>query len=383
MKGKNMAIWASILIAIIVFIMFSIYIYTSGMIAGPQIDEDGGVMVDSDNDGYVNLSWSFETVGSGMGVYGSNSLALDSNDNPHISFYDGSTEDLKYTYWSGSRWYIETVDSEGSVGRDNSLALDSNGRPHISYYDSSNNHLKYAYWTGSSWHIETVDSTKHVGLYTSLALDSKDNPHISYCDYSSSPHHLKYAYWTGSSWNIETVDSRFSGWYTSLALDSNDRPHISYLGSPSSNEHKVIYAYWTGTVWSFENIADTSDTNSLKLDSNDLPHISYGTLKYTFFDGNNWNVETVEHYGTGNSRSLALDSKDNPHIIYNEFDTATDFIAYLKYAYWTGSSWHVETADSGKSYYNDLSIALDSNDNPHISYYDKSNINFKYAQGFR
>jgi hypothetical protein len=42
---------------------------------------------------------------------------------------------------------IETIDSEGDVGRFTSLAIDSLDYPHISYYDNSFGDLKYAYLT--------------------------------------------------------------------------------------------------------------------------------------------------------------------------------------------------------------------------------------------
>ena len=104
-------------------------------------------------------------------------------------------------------WYTETVDSAGNVGGDggggDSLALDSSENPHISYYNSSYGVLKYAWYDGS-WHLETVDNAGYVGSFTSLALDSSGNPHISY--YDNTNQDLKYAWYDGT-WHIETVDS--------------------------------------------------------------------------------------------------------------------------------------------------------------------------------
>jgi len=41
-------------------------------------------------------------------------------------------------------WMLSTVESTGEVGESNSLAVDSNNHVHISYYDGTNGDLKYA-----------------------------------------------------------------------------------------------------------------------------------------------------------------------------------------------------------------------------------------------
>ncbi|MBN1485754.1 MAG: hypothetical protein JXA37_13655, partial [Chloroflexia bacterium] len=43
----------------------------------------------------------------------------------------------------GEAWQIELVDRHGTVGEFNSLALDTNDRPHISYWDRDLWVLKY------------------------------------------------------------------------------------------------------------------------------------------------------------------------------------------------------------------------------------------------
>jgi len=173
----------------------------------------------------------------------STSIALDSGDNPHISYYDYSNGYLKYAYHDGSSWQTEFADTAGNVGRNTSIALDSGDNPHISYYDSINGMLKYAYYDGSSWQTEFADTAFVVGRYNSIALDSGDNPHISYYDYSNA--YLKYAYYDGSSWQTEAVDTAgVVGYYTSIALDSGDVPHISYYDDSNQN---LKYAYYGPT----------------------------------------------------------------------------------------------------------------------------------------
>lgn len=94
----------------------------------------------------ATTTWHTETPASHTTTagYSDNSIALDSHGHTHISYYDNSNSDLKYARWTGTSWSKTTVDNAGNVGWLTSLALDSNNNPRISYVNVDGD-LKYSY----------------------------------------------------------------------------------------------------------------------------------------------------------------------------------------------------------------------------------------------
>lgn len=87
-----------------------------------------------------------------------------------------------------------------------------------------------------------------------------------------------------------------------------------------------------------------------------------------------WHIEMVDSAGhVGTDTSLALDADDYPHISY--YDSTYDD---LKYAHFDGTDWHIETVDSGWVG-RFSSLALDPDGHPHISYWDQDNADLLYA----
>ena len=303
------------------------------------------------------IGWHTQLLGNSGSAF--TSIAVDGSNHPHIGFMSGN--DLKYTTFNGTQWYFRLVDTRGQVGSFNSIAVDANGAPRISYSDELLNRLKYAWRDDTGWHNQAVDRV-HPGD-TSLNLDAGGYPHIGYND----SYFLKYAYQDASGWYTETVDDAWSVAGNSMQLDSNGNPHIAYV------KPGLMVAYKDTGGWHYQTIDDTGNGVSLALDNADYGHISYKHfgLRYAYQDASGWYTQTVDSLpDIGDITSIALDSAVHPHIIYTYF-TCPDRVCYttqLNHAWWDGSAWYTETVDIVDYPPAIFSLAVDKAGYPHIAY---------------
>jgi len=90
--------------------------------------------------------WTLVTVDQNqVGQYASLALSplAATLDLPRISYYDGNNQNLKFAQATGNQWLINTLDQSGNVGGYTSLALSPNDNPRISYYDQTTNAIRY------------------------------------------------------------------------------------------------------------------------------------------------------------------------------------------------------------------------------------------------
>jgi len=301
------------------------------------------------------------------------------------------------------------VDSAGKVGEYNSIDIDSNGNPHISYFDDTNNALKYAKFDGNNWLTSDIQNETYgvFGEGTSIKIDSIDNIHLAYSFHGAgitgSESGIRYAHYDGNIWSITNVTSDASS-YPSIEVDSNFSPHISYLGGNNLMYAKLVNGFWE--IDTVDNGCNPEQGNSdekfgsLKLDSNGNPHIAYqritsGTsighwdLKYASYDGTGWSKVTVDNSGSeaGKNPSLILDENDHPHIASGtKGGGSSQNRDALTYSTNNGNGWiNTVIYGGGSNSAWNPSIAIDSLSNLHISFigaYSNGNGDIRLATNY-
>jgi hypothetical protein len=313
------------------------------------------------------LSWTVLTLDSQGDVGLSTSISTNAL---HISYYDSTNNQLKYANFSSGAWDTPiSLINEGSISLEttfSALALDSQDNIFISYYDATtvlNGDLRLISCPAASdcsqsasWSNVLIDSTGDVGSDTSMNIDLLDNIHISY--YDSDNGYLKYASCLSgsnciqdSSWTKSIIDNSGDvGQYSSIASDSINNIHISYYDSAGLFVGNLKYAFCSV-------LNDCSSPS-------------------------NWDTTAIDSSGdVGQYSSIAADSGNNIHIIYYDFENnRLKYATCSSTGDCTQSnSWEISIVDDTASVGEFSSITTDENDNVQISYYDSDNKDLKYA----
>jgi len=132
-----------------------------------------------------------------------------------------------------------------------------------------------------------------------------------------------------------------------------------------------------------DNIAGAGQYSSIAVDLESKPHISYyygdnsNNLKYARFDDGIWKIETVDIPGdVGKNTSIVTDIINKPSISYfyegNNFlklvifENSSDYSPINPY----GIGWMTEIVCFSDRWMEDISLALDNGNEPHIAYID-------------
>jgi hypothetical protein len=181
--------------------------------------------------------WVVRTVDHQDGPGKFNSLVIDRSGNPQLSYIGLGGPLLKYARFTGQDWIYVILEapfkglqhSGRDTGMGNSIALDRDGNPMISYFDTSA--LKFVHLVDNKWKFQVVDRFEPLDKWgwryfrTNTVLDTDGNPHIGY----QGPLGLKHAWWDGSQWRTQVIlapaGNTFDG---AMTMDGKNNLYYTY-----------------------------------------------------------------------------------------------------------------------------------------------------------
>lgn len=314
--------------------------------------------------------------GGDVGEYTSATIGLDGL--PVVSYYDRINDALKVTkcndpMCAGNDESISFVDDPANnVGQHTSLAIGTDGNPVISYFDVTTETIRVAKCNDAACagSDETITDLAVPGFRSSIAIGSDGYPVISYFDRNTlglSVIKCNDMACTGNDKTISVVDDPGDevGQYNALVIGLDAMPMIAYNNSDSgtlmfvkcndsacagSDETPVSLDGPTGVINGMEHI-------SMALDSSGLPVVSYypgdGVLKIAKCNdsactGGDESVSIVD-IGTGSVGShtaLAISSDDLPIIAYQDISNLALKVAMCNDPACTGGDEQISTVDN-------------------------------------
>jgi len=317
-------------------------------------------------------------------------LAWSQRDGPTIAYTDGMK--LNHAQRPSADWTSEVIDHGGEAGRYAKVAVNTQGQLQIASYDSPNGSIRFAEWGESGWHVEPelflfeqMDVDGRIGF----ALDDHGVSHLMvevgtrwYPGYNQ----IGYAYREGGLWDdmVPHIEAAHINGH-SLALDSSNTPHFS-IGRYSGLGYGVLEmdGSWREELIDLPEGEWVADHTDLALTQADEPRIAYVVtreggdhdLKYAFRNELGWHLDRVDSRGdVGQYVSLALDNNDRPRLSF--YDATNGDLAF---AAWDGADWQIQLVDRQGDVGRYTSLALDRLGFAHISYYDATNGSLKYAR---
>jgi hypothetical protein len=208
--------------------------------------------------------WNIQQIDPGSGLIEYNCwVAIAPDGTPHVTWYQygnptgGYYLHVKHAVLQNGTWMARTVDFEGQTGKWNSIAVDAQGVPHMSYDSFLKGALKSAVFDGQEWKVTLVEDREmggdayNRGMGNCIIVNRDGFAQISY-EYDDT---LRYAWQTGSSWKTETIDhitttGSWMGFRTRQALDPEGNPHVVYEDGGS-----VKQAVWDKSHWQIQVIS--------------------------------------------------------------------------------------------------------------------------------
>lgn len=201
-------------------------------------------------------------------------MVMDSLDRLHVVF--GSEEYLRYALFDGAQWTVTTLQA-GAITP--SIAIDSNNRPHIVFEDLTEGSpypTVYARYDGTQWQRDVMEDRSYRLMTESgppLAINRSGSAHLLVTRLPGS-RELLWGTNESGSWVFSSIVEAHSA---GLALGADDQPHVF---SCDSTVDRCQYSKYTGSTWITGDVVcalpsdGTMESMRFLLDSSGIPHVT-------------------------------------------------------------------------------------------------------------
>ena len=354
------------------------------------------------------------------------SILTDGQDDSHISYYNGSDHSLRYAYQQSASWNLADIDP-GGWAIYNSLTLDPDGNPHVTYIRNflSDVQMQYATREAGTWNWELVDQQ----VTSAANVEARFDPEIFiyYVDYKQAGNTFTLATNTTGSWTTsplinafghKTIHSMFidyasgsallgtsysidqtgddlyrlsywvgyGGYWTEYPLEEDTAPFgiAMEIDLELYANQQVAGAYlfdtdlYFGTMyagtWNFETVADNAmDEMDLAMDTAGYAHLVFRDVsnvlpQYVTNKSGQWEITPIDTYPCAYSTILA-DSDGNAHVMYVAVENKSNLFS-MRYATndTTTGDWETVILDQNGMPGLHTAMALEQNGQIHATY---------------
>lgn len=312
------------------------------------------------------------------------SLALGPQGHQRVAFC-GATGVFYQVQRGDSSWTTVLVEA-GVNCFSAQLAVGADGSNHIVYLDDNTGELRYATDVSGSWNVSSVAGADGAEFYQ-LALDSGDHVHLVYMLFTGQAggcYQLVYANNAFGSWQSTVVADVKA--YPVIAADGAGFAHIAYVSETAVNgSYPVHYLTDASGAWIDTVVAVSADPKSLvaiavgSAGHARLVYKSQTSLDFVSDVTGSWRQSQVDDFSAQGPEddsdgaydvSIALDSAGQAHMSYE--DTSGN----LKYAAPGMDSWVTSYVDTEGT---QNEIRMDAAGHAHIAYGNASNLYSKIA----
>ena len=285
--------------------------------------------------------------------------------------YEDTGNDINALYSDdGESWIEETGFFINSL-RNPSLAIDSNDNLHVSTsHPTYVNIPRYCKRTSGSWgSVENIDIPAG-SQFSQIVVTSGDKPYCAWRFAPSGTYNQVKAAKRTASWQADVVLDLASGWKLnsiSGCIDDSDNIQVIWQAQniSDSTSYSIQTAYWNGTSWSSIATIEAYNTSSstgapiirrvgrylIALWSRDgvAPYSTKTQIRYSISTDNGANWTTADHVTEFDGNHFDYDAVagdgSDIYVIYTEYgaDPSNPTIYNVAYKQWDGTTWSSKT----------------------------------------